>query len=157
MKVSAIQSCSTLCNPMNCSLTGSSVPGILQARRLEWDAKPGMNSEFEVTLELLTEMGQLQGVLVPGPQLPLPTPGSVLCCPGPHTFTQTLQPTSPSFGSTPTFQTVTLCCPSGLVVPTSRVQSALGEDRCKWAQRPSTWSRRRSIGSGWSYLFGSWY
>ena len=30
------QSCPTLCNPMDCSLPGSSVHGILQARILEW-------------------------------------------------------------------------------------------------------------------------
>ena len=32
------QSCPTLCDPMVCSLPGSSVPGILQARILEWVA-----------------------------------------------------------------------------------------------------------------------
>ena len=32
------QSCSTLCNPMECSPPGSSVHGILQARKLEWVA-----------------------------------------------------------------------------------------------------------------------
>ena len=32
------QSCPTLCNPMDCSLPGSSVHGILQARVLEWGA-----------------------------------------------------------------------------------------------------------------------
>ena len=32
------QSCLTLCNPMDCSLLGSSVLGIFQARRLEWIA-----------------------------------------------------------------------------------------------------------------------
>ena len=32
------QSCSTLCDPMDCSLPGSSVHGILQARVLEWGA-----------------------------------------------------------------------------------------------------------------------
>ena len=32
------QSCPTLCDPMDCSLPGSSVPGILQARILEWVA-----------------------------------------------------------------------------------------------------------------------
>ena len=31
-------SCPTLCNPMDCSLTGSSVHGILQAIVLEWTA-----------------------------------------------------------------------------------------------------------------------
>ena len=32
------QSCRTLCNPMDCSLPGSSIHGILQARVLEWAA-----------------------------------------------------------------------------------------------------------------------
>ena len=34
------QSCRTLCNPMDCSLPGSSDHGILQARILEWVAMP---------------------------------------------------------------------------------------------------------------------
>ena len=38
--VKVIQSCLTLCNPMNCSLPGSSVHGILQARILQWVANP---------------------------------------------------------------------------------------------------------------------
>ena len=32
------QSCPTLCDPMDCSLSGSSVHGIFQARVLEWGA-----------------------------------------------------------------------------------------------------------------------
>ena len=32
--------CLTLCDPMDCSLPGSSVHGILQARTLEWVALP---------------------------------------------------------------------------------------------------------------------
>ena len=32
------QSSQTLCDPMDCSPTGSSIPGILQARILEWVA-----------------------------------------------------------------------------------------------------------------------
>ena len=32
------QSCPTLSDPMDCSLPGSSVHGVLQARALEWDA-----------------------------------------------------------------------------------------------------------------------
>ena len=32
------QSCPTLCDPMDCSLSGSSVHGIFQARVLEWVA-----------------------------------------------------------------------------------------------------------------------
>ena len=33
-----IQSCPTLCDPVDCSLPGSSVHGIFQARVLEWGA-----------------------------------------------------------------------------------------------------------------------
>ena len=36
--VLVVQSCSTLCDPMGCSLPGSPVHGILQARMLEWVA-----------------------------------------------------------------------------------------------------------------------
>ena len=34
----SLQSCLTLCDPMDCTLPNSSVPGILQARILEWVA-----------------------------------------------------------------------------------------------------------------------
>ena len=34
------QSCPTLCDPMDCSLPGSSVRGIFQARILQWGAIP---------------------------------------------------------------------------------------------------------------------
>ena len=44
-----VQSCPTLSNPMDCSLPGSSVHGIFQARVLEWGAiafsKPQSNHE----------------------------------------------------------------------------------------------------------------
>ena len=36
LRVSVVQSCLTLCNPMDCSLPGSSVHGIFQPRILEW-------------------------------------------------------------------------------------------------------------------------
>ena len=32
----SLQSCPTLCDPIDCSPPGSSVPGILQAKTLEW-------------------------------------------------------------------------------------------------------------------------
>ena len=38
--VLVVQSCATLCDPMDCSPPGSSVDGILQARILEWAAMP---------------------------------------------------------------------------------------------------------------------
>ena len=34
----SLQSCQTLCDPIDCSPPGSPVPGILQARTLEWVA-----------------------------------------------------------------------------------------------------------------------
>ena len=40
VKVKVAQLCLTLCNPMDCSLLGSSVHGILQARILERVAIP---------------------------------------------------------------------------------------------------------------------
>ena len=40
VKMSATQSCLTLCVPVDCSTPGSSVCGILQARILEWGAIP---------------------------------------------------------------------------------------------------------------------
>ena len=42
-----LQSCPTLCDPTDCSLPGSSVPGILQARTLEWVAFPSPMHESE--------------------------------------------------------------------------------------------------------------
>ena len=39
MRVLVTQSCPTLCDPMDCSLPGFSVRGILQARILEWIAR----------------------------------------------------------------------------------------------------------------------
>ena len=38
MHAKSLQSCPTLCDPMDCSPPGSSVHGILQARTLEWVA-----------------------------------------------------------------------------------------------------------------------
>ena len=40
VKMLVAQSCLILCNPMDCSLPGSSVLGILQARILDWVAIP---------------------------------------------------------------------------------------------------------------------
>ena len=40
----SIQSCLTLCHPIEGSVPGSSVPGILQARTLEWVAIPFSNA-----------------------------------------------------------------------------------------------------------------
>ena len=49
----SLQSCPTLCNPRDGLLPGSSVPGILQARTLEW-----------VATELINEFRQIAGYKV---------------------------------------------------------------------------------------------
>ena len=41
------QFCQTLCDPMHCSLPGSSVQGILRARILEWVAIPFFRGSFQ--------------------------------------------------------------------------------------------------------------
>ena len=40
----SLQSCPTLCNPMDCSPSGSSVHGILQARLLQWVVMPSFSA-----------------------------------------------------------------------------------------------------------------
>ena len=42
----SLQSCPTLCNPVDYSPSGSSVHGILQTRRLEWVAIPFSRSSW---------------------------------------------------------------------------------------------------------------
>ena len=42
--VKSLQSCPTLCDPIDGSPPGSAVPGILQARTLEWVAIPFSNA-----------------------------------------------------------------------------------------------------------------
>ena len=45
--VKSIQSCLTLCNPLDYSLPGSSVQGIVQARILEWVAMSSSRGSFQ--------------------------------------------------------------------------------------------------------------
>ena len=62
------QSCPTLCNPMDCSPTSSSVHGVLQARILEWIAIPcsrgssfqtqGLNLDFLHCRQILYHLSQ---------------------------------------------------------------------------------------------------
>ena len=60
------QSCPTLCDPMDCSLPGSSLHGILQARVLEWVA-----------------IFLLQGIfLTQGSKMNMYTRASLVVCPG---------------------------------------------------------------------------
>ena len=49
------QSCPTLCDPMDCSLPGSSVHGIFQARVLEWGDSAFSASHLYVNLKMTGE------------------------------------------------------------------------------------------------------
>ena len=66
MKVKVAQSCPTLCNPMDCILSSSSVHGILQARILGWLAIPFSISQLSksmlqtVTLKKLKLNGSMK-------------------------------------------------------------------------------------------------
>ena len=48
MHAKSLQSCLTLCNPMDCSQPGSSVHGILPARILEWVAMPSSRESSQL-------------------------------------------------------------------------------------------------------------
>ena len=52
MCAKSLQSCPTLCDPMDCSLPGSSVHGILQASILEWVAMPSSRGSSCLVIEL---------------------------------------------------------------------------------------------------------
>ena len=82
-----IQSCLTLHNPMDCSLPGSSIHGIFQARGLEWGAiafptsTPGLRTGFYLhrcTEQLLFSAESplycvtLHSAILPYPSLPIP-------------------------------------------------------------------------------------
>ena len=96
-----LQSCLTLCNPIDGSPPGSSTPGILQARTLEWVVISFSNArKVKVKVKLLSPVWLLvtpwtaayqtppsigfsrqecwSGVPLPSPSLPLATPGKPL-------------------------------------------------------------------------------
>ena len=53
----SLQSCPTLCDPRDCSPPGSHVPGILQARTLEWVAISSSSaSKWKVKVKLLSHV-----------------------------------------------------------------------------------------------------
>ena len=62
------QSCPTLRDPMDCSLPGSSIHGILQARVLEWVPLPYMvlyvNYRASLTAQLVKNLPARQETLV---------------------------------------------------------------------------------------------
>ena len=57
----SLQSCLTLCNPIDASPLGSPVPGILQARTLEWVAI-SFSSEWKWSRSVMSDSSQPHGV-----------------------------------------------------------------------------------------------
>ena len=69
----SFQSCPTLCNPIDSSPTGSPVPGILQARTLEWVAISFSNAwKWKVQVKLLSRVQLLATPCTAAYQAPLP-------------------------------------------------------------------------------------
>ena len=68
----SLQSCPTLCNPIDCSPPGSPVPGILQARTLEWLAIAFSNAwKWEVKVKSLSRVRLLVSPWTAAYQAPL--------------------------------------------------------------------------------------
>ena len=61
----SLQSCPTLCHPIDGSPPGSPVPGILQARTLEWVAIS--SSKVCTAIQLMLIPNSQSGLLPPGP------------------------------------------------------------------------------------------
>ena len=75
----SLQSCPTLSDPMDCSPPGSSVPGILQARVLEWVAMPssrGSSQPRDQTLTSSASAGTFPPLAPPRAKLPNGDQGS---------------------------------------------------------------------------------
>jgi len=77
------QSYPTLSNPMDCSLPGSSIHGIFQARILEWDAYSGLpvitnsqSSPKPMSIELVMPFNCLSSSVIPFSSCPQSFPES---------------------------------------------------------------------------------
>ena len=64
MRAKSLQSCPTLCDPMDCSPPGSSVHGILQVRILKWVAMPSSRGTSQPRDHVSCIAG---GFFTPGP------------------------------------------------------------------------------------------
>ena len=72
------QSCPTLSDPMDCSLPGSSIHGIFQARVLEWGAiafSYVMFSSVQFSCSVMSDSLRLDELQHARPPCPSPTPG----------------------------------------------------------------------------------
>ena len=75
----SLQSCQTVCDPMDCSLSGFSVHGILQARILEWVAKTSSRGSSQVGIKPGYALLQADSLPSEPPRKPShPMPGTIL-------------------------------------------------------------------------------
>ena len=72
MHAKSLKLCPTLCDPMDCSLPGSSVHGILQARTLEWVAMPSSRGSTDQLLPKMRPRGLSVGAGFKALLLPVP-------------------------------------------------------------------------------------
>src|SRR5574337_719605 len=73
----SLQSCLTLCDPMDCSPPGFSVHGILQARTLEWVAIAFSNAmQFHFSMKVKSESEVAQSCLTLSDPMDCSLPGS---------------------------------------------------------------------------------
>ena len=94
------QSCLTLSNPMDCSLPGSSVPGIFQARVLEWcHCLLRMKTSVQFSHSVMSDSLRPHESQHARPPCPSPTPGvhSDLV----HRVSDAIQPSHPLSSPSP--------------------------------------------------------
>ena len=109
-EVKVAQSCLTLCEPMDCSLPGSSVRGILQTRILEWAAMPFSRGSSRLR-------NRIQVSLIAGWFLPFELPRKSLV----------------------TKSHPTLCDPIDYSLPGSSVHGSLQARKLEWVAIPFSW------------------
>ena len=95
----SLQSCPTLCDPIDGSPPGSPVPGILQARVLEWGAIPFSNAwKWKVKVKSLSRVWLLVTPWTAAHQAPPPMGLSRQeCWSGCHRFSSTITATIATF------------------------------------------------------------
>ena len=90
----SLQSCPTLCDPIDCSPPGSPVPGILQAKTLEWVAISFSNAwKWKVKVKLLSRVRLYLSSI--GRKVPPPLKS--LVCHWSHSWSHSLQSNYTSF------------------------------------------------------------
>ena len=78
-KVLVDQLCASLCDPMDCSLSGSSAHGILQEKILEWVAIPFLRGSSEAGIKPGSPTLQDDSLLSKPPECPQKSLSNLTC------------------------------------------------------------------------------